>query len=256
MRVAIHLGCLGKDHFFFTRPAQSQYAPKRERFAQNGNPNPMDENLRILVWIAGSGGFFAVLGSAFGALAGALYSASGRSAGTGLGHRLADAVARARGQDLSITARGGIVGAVDGFLFLGVLGSLAGAVAVSTGKVKTEMVGPVLLGSLLLVGGAAFFGSLAYTITRAGIRALAVACGAAALGAFVGLFLAGTPGLLAGCITGVVLGNLGSLCWHHYAPRFVEPSLPAAGPARTACPSTDVTETPDQTDKGIQELPE
>jgi hypothetical protein len=185
----------------------------------------MDEKLRILGWIAGSGGFFAVLGLAFGALAGALYARGGRRAGTGLGLAVAHAMARAGGKELSLIAQGAIVGAVDGFLFLGVLGSLAGAVGVSSGGVRLEMVRPVMVGALLLVGGAVFFGGLAYTVTRAGVRGLAAACGCAAVGAFSGFYLAGSHGLLAGLITGVVVGNLGSLGWNHYAPRFVEPGV-------------------------------
>jgi hypothetical protein len=184
----------------------------------------MDEKLHILGWIAGSGGFFAVLGSAFGALAGGLYARSGRRAGTGLGLGVAQALARAGGKELSPTAQGAIVGAVDGFLFLGVLGSLAGAVAAYSGRARLEMVRPVMLGALLLVGGAGFFGGLAYSVTRAGVRGLAAACGCAAVGAFAGFYLAGSHGLLIGIIAGVVAGNLFSLGWRQDGPRFAEPT--------------------------------
>ena len=89
----------------------------------------MDERVRLFAWIAGSGGLFGLLGAGFGALTGLLYWRGGRAAGTGVGLRVARAFERTGGQALSPASRGAIVGAVDGFLFLAVVGGLFGAIA-------------------------------------------------------------------------------------------------------------------------------
>jgi hypothetical protein len=171
----------------------------------------MDERLRVFLWIAGGGAFFAVLGAGFGGLAGALYWRGGRTAGTGLGLAVARAFDRAAGQSMSRTARGAITGAVDGFLFLGLLGLALGALAVYSGKVRPSVVGPVVVGALLLAAGALFFGGLAYAITRTGVLGVASLFAGAATGALVGFSLAGPHGLMIGLVAGVLLGSLAGL---------------------------------------------
>src|SRR4051794_17999579 len=89
----------------------------------------MDERVRLFAWIAGSGGFFGLLGAGFGAVTGLVYWRSGRAAGTAVGLRVARAFERVEGQELSRSSRGAIVGAVDGFLFMAVLGVLLGTIA-------------------------------------------------------------------------------------------------------------------------------
>src|SRR5262245_23579821 len=94
----------------------------------------MDERLRISLWMVSGGGFGAVLGGVFGGLAGALYAQSGGAAGTGFGRRVADAFARAAGRGLSPVRQAAITGAADGFVFLGIVGTLAGVLMATVGR--------------------------------------------------------------------------------------------------------------------------
>jgi hypothetical protein len=187
----------------------------------------VDDKLRIFAWIAGSGAFFGLLGGLFGALTGALYWQTGKASGTALGLRVAEAFARISGRELSHRTKGALVGAVDGFLFLGMLGAIAGAAAGFSGRLTPQAIGPIALGAVGLVGGAAFFGLLAYTMTRTGVLGLAGVCMGGVAGAALGYFLGGRPGLLAGLIVGVVTGNLGMLWIRWYAPQFLEVRLDA-----------------------------
>ena len=195
----------------------------------------MDERLLAFAWILGSGCFGAVLGGVFGALAGALYWRSGRASGTRLGLRLAETFGRFAGREPSPTTKGGLVGAVDGFLFLGTVGTVLGAAAVYVGRTSNDLVRPALWLALLLVGGAAFFGVLAYTLTRAGVRALAGVCICGIVGAALGSYVAGLGGLLCGCLVGVVIGNAIGLWWpSRYEPKFESYMLPLTPEERRA----------------------
>src|SRR3954465_10633708 len=93
----------------------------------------MDERLHAFLWILGSFGVGGALGAGFGAVAGALYWRSGGASGTRLALRLVEKGGRFAERDLPRPAKGALVGAVDGFLFLGTLGTVFGAVAVRGG---------------------------------------------------------------------------------------------------------------------------
>ena len=186
----------------------------------------MDERLRAFAWILGCGCFGAALGTLFGALAGALYWRNGRASGTRLGLYVAESFGRFAGRAPSRTTKGGLVGAVDGFLFLGTIGALVGSAAVYTGKMPEDVLRPALWLALLLFGGAAFFGILAYSLVRAGVRALAAVGLGGVAGAALGSYLAGAGGLLFGSLAGVVAGNVVSLLWPRYEPEFAEPLIP------------------------------
>ena len=183
------------------------------------------------MWILGSGFCGGVLGILFGALAGVLYWRSGRSSGTRAALGLAEAFRRVTGREWSRPATGAVVGAVDGGLFFGVVGTVVGAVAVYGGAVPEEVLPSALLMALFLVGGAAFFGVLAYTLTRAGAGAILplAVCGIG--GVLAGRWLAGVDGLLPGAILGVVAGSLVGLLWlPRYEPQFTQPSLDGTPP--------------------------
>ena len=178
--------------------------------------------MRVFAWILGSGCGGAVLGIVFGAVAGVLYRRSGRASGTRLALRLAEAFGRFAGRELSPVTNGGLVGAVDGCLFLAVVGIILGAAA-AYGGATAEILRPALFLALLLVGGAMFFGLLAYTMTHAGVRALAAVSIAGVIGAALGSYLAGVSGLLFGSILGIVVGNMVGLAWPSRAePEFAE----------------------------------
>src|SRR5690242_1781154 len=93
----------------------------------------MDERLRAFLWLLGSAGAGGALGAAFGAAAGALYWRSGGASGTRLALWVVERIGRFADRDFSRPTKGALVGGVDGFLFLGVLATLFGAVAVRGG---------------------------------------------------------------------------------------------------------------------------
>lgn len=206
----------------------------------------MDERLRVFAMVLGSGGFCAVLGGLFGAVTGATYWGSGRAAGTVFGLRVARALAG--GQELPRKTYGAIVGAIDGFLFLGLLGSLAGAFLAHARHGEGEYLAPAAAGLAFLVALAVLFGALAYAVVRAGVYAIVGLFAGGLTGgllgawaaAWVGTYSAGRFGWLVGAVLGVLAGtSLGALA-RRYSPRFTEPRPLPSRSRRHG--STDITD--------------
>jgi len=188
----------------------------------------MDEKLRLLLWIVGGGGFFGLLGAGFGGLTGAIHWQAGRASGTFLALRIVRAL-RGSDEEDPTTFRRVLVGAIDGFLFLSIIGMLLGALGARAG-VSLQMVGLVAMAALLLVGGALFFGGLAFAISRSGMPGIASMFGGATAGGVVGYYLATATGLLVGVLGGATLGTLGSLAGRCFAPRYQPPQMDAPPP--------------------------
>jgi hypothetical protein len=206
----------------------------------------MDERVRAFLWILGSGCGGGALGTAFGALAGAIYWRSGRSSGTRLALGFGSAFERFAGRALSRSAKGAVVGAVDGGVFLGLVGTCLGAVAVYRGGLPEEMLRPALSVALYLVGGAAFFGVLGYTLTRVGVGALWPVPLGGVLGAALGWKLAGVGGLLLAGVFGLVAGNVVALLWcRRYEPEFTPPTLEHTMPGPHRSGDDDIQGPPD-----------
>ena len=190
----------------------------------------MDERVRLFAWIAGSGGFFGVLGAGFGALTGLIYWRGGKVAGTAVGQRVGLAFERVNGRPLSPSIQGAIVGAVDGFLFLAVVGVLLGAIA-GHGRLSGPGTTAIAMTVMLLIAGALFFGGLAYAATAAGSRGVAALFIGAVAGGVPGFWLASATGLLTGVVGGAALGTLGLLLQRRFvgspAPPLTE--TPEAG---------------------------
>jgi hypothetical protein len=175
----------------------------------------MDEQTRLFLWALAGGGGGGLLGAAFGALTGALTWRSGRAAGTALGLAVARAFARVSEGEWSPTARGALIGATDGFAFLGVLGAVGGFLA-GRGGGEWAVAGPVLLSLLTLTGGAVFFGGSAYLLVFTGMRGVAwvflgAVLGTGAVAGLHGSRQAGERyffGTLAGAVVGLLLGVL------------------------------------------------
>jgi hypothetical protein len=184
----------------------------------------MDEQMRIALWMVSGGGLGAILGGAFGALTAALYWQHGGSAGTGFGRRVADAFARTAEDEPSPFRRAILTGAADGFLFLGVVGLLTGTAIASTGAAPQALV-PAAVGSALLVGAAAFFGTLAYAITRLGLWAILLLFAGGLLGSFIAGVLLGADRCLLGTLPGLVLGLALAFTTRRYAPSFRPPRV-------------------------------
>ena len=106
----------------------------------------MDESWRNLALILGAGGYGAVVGSVFGAVTGAVHWGSGRAAGTAIAHRVAVAFEKAGDRELSRQTRGAIIGALDGFLFLGRIPPIKFIPEVSVRGIAPKGVGAVKFG--------------------------------------------------------------------------------------------------------------
>jgi hypothetical protein len=113
------------------------------------------------------------------------------------------------------------VGAIDGFLFLFLLGTLLGALGARSG-VSLDVARMVTLAALLLVAGAVFFGGLALAFSRSGIPGIAGMFGGATAGGVLGYYLAAATGLLIGVLGGATLGSLGTLASRSF-PRHDPP---------------------------------
>lgn len=170
----------------------------------------MDERVRVFAWIAGSSGFFGVLGAGFGAVTGMIYWRGGRVAGTALAQRVGRAFEKVNGRSLTPSTLGGIVGAIDGFLFLAVIGVLLGAIS-AHGRVRGPGTAALALTVLLLIAGALFFGGLAYAATANGPRGVAALFFGAVAGGVPGFWLASFTGLLTGVVAGGAVGTVGLL---------------------------------------------
>ncbi len=208
----------------------------------------MDDRLRVFALVLGCGGFCALLGGVFGAITGATYWGSGKAAGTAVGLRVARAFAG--GQELSRKAHGALVGAIDGLVFLGVVGVLTGAFLAHARQDEGEWLAPAAVGLAFLVALAVLFGALAYAVVRAGVYAIVGlfvgGLTGGVLGAWVagiiGTYSAGRFGWLIGAALGVLAGTgLGALV-RSYSPRSSEPR-PGPLPSRERRHgSTDITD--------------
>lgn len=198
----------------------------------------MDERLWICLWMVGGGGLGAVLGGAFGALAGTLYAHSGGAAGTGLARRIVESFLETAERQPSPTGRAALIGAADGIVFLGLMGLVGGTLMAVTGRATNALLPPFVEGSVFLVGGAAFFGALAYSVVRNGRRAFLYVLAGAFLGTYpVGLFLGG-DNCLFGTIFGLLAGLIVSFHRRLYTPTFRSPQVGKL--SERPCPDNDM----------------
>ncbi len=188
----------------------------------------MDEIWRHMAWIVGTGGFGAVVGMAFGAVTGAVHWGGGRAAGTFLGHRVMETFEAAGGQEYSPRKRGAIVGATDGFIFLGILGTLLGVVFTYVGAPDSGVVVYLAISGFLIALAAVFFGLLACALVRNGVVAVIGLFVGGMGGAFVAAALFGADHLMLGIVPGIVLGTAASFLLRKYEPQYREPRVAKA----------------------------
>ena len=168
----------------------------------------MDERMDTFLLLLGFSAFGGIVGAAFGASAGALYWASGRTSGTAAGLAVERAIARVSRAEPTRGRRGAVVGAVDGFLFLGLTSLVSGFLMRRFGLVGGRVFLNIGLGGLALMCAAVALGILAYVLTRVGVQGLAVSLPLAVLAAFAGLLVAGWSGYMVGILGGLTLGTL------------------------------------------------
>jgi hypothetical protein len=192
--------------------------------------------------MVGGGILGAALGGAFGALTAALYARSGGAAGTGLARRVAEAIFDTALHPPSPTGRAALVGATDGFFFLGILGLAGGAFLGMSGRSANELLVPILMGSLLLIGGAIFFGTLAYALTYRGARFLYGAVGGIICWWLAGSLFGWEYGA-GGFVFGMMLAQALCFAVRGYSPRFQRPNAGKAMLRSSSEVDTDITGT-------------
>ena len=166
----------------------------------------MDERFRIFFCILGGAAGFGLIGAVFGALARALFHASGKTSGTGIGAAAVRGLEHLRGEDLSEWSRARVSGAADGAVFLGVLGGLLGAYAGYQGPEEMPLLLDALLGAAVLALAAVLFGVTGYVMAGTGVRVVALLFVGGILGALAGAVAAGPDGLIVGTLAGAFLG--------------------------------------------------
>jgi hypothetical protein len=211
----------------------------------------MDEIWHHMAWIIGCGGCGAVLGMAFGAVTGAVHWGGGRAAGTFLGHRALEAFEAAGGREYSPRQRGALVGATDGFLFLGVLGTLLGVVFTYVAAPDAGVVIYLAIGGFLIALAAAFFGMLAYALVRNGVVAVIGLFVGGIGGAFTAAVLFGADHLMLGVVPGIVLGTAASFLLRKYEPQYRAPRVAKAAHERWQT-GDDITELNEESANSIQ----
>jgi hypothetical protein len=199
----------------------------------------MDERLRICLWMVGGGIFGGVLGGIFGALAAALYARNGGAAGTRLARNVVENVLQTGERQASSTVHAALIGAADGFFFIGIFGLIAGALLGIVVRNADDSLVPVISGSLLLFGGAILFGTAAYALTYHTAEFLY-----SLTGGLLGCLLASLlePLLvLPGLVTGLYLGLYVCRTVRRYSPKFHPPRIEEI-PSQPCSPAdTDIT---------------
>jgi hypothetical protein len=142
-------------------------------------------------------------------------------------------------QQPSPIRRAVLIGAVDGFFFLGILGLVAGAVLGISGRRADELLLPMVLGAVLLIGGAIFLSTLAYAITYRTAECLYGFAGFF-LGGFLASMLLGSGYGPVACVPGLCLGLLLCRAVRRDSPRFHAPNIGEALPPSHSNGSTDI----------------
>jgi hypothetical protein len=169
----------------------------------------MDNRFSVFLWTLGGGLAFALLGGLFGGLSGWLSWRNGNASGSGLGRRVSDALAHLFAEGPTDGQKAALTGAADGALFLGILGILLGLWA-SQRETPADWVLPGILLLVLLGGGAALFGMLAYGLIGARAPALVGVFFGGMGGALLTARYVGVAHIVPGAVAGIFLGALSS----------------------------------------------
>lgn len=167
----------------------------------------MDDRLLYFFWLVGSAAYFGILGAGFGALAGSLSHGDGRPTGTGIARRVARNFERVKSRGFTSQGLGSLIGAVDGFLFLGSVGLAVGWVGYHFhfGAVQILV---IILFTLLLIGLALFFGSIGYLASKGGVAGVGILFLMILLMGTIGFYRHQMEGLMMGVVGGMALGVL------------------------------------------------
>jgi len=167
----------------------------------------MSERLAMFTWtLLGTGGF-AFLGSLFGGLASGLSRKQGRATGTIWASRVAHALSQLFARRLSPIEMSVLTGAVDGALFLGIVGLFVGLIAGWQQASPGLWVATALAIAAPLMIGAALFGLLSYGLVRVALGALILAIAGAMIGATLAVVSYGVSHIVPGIAVGLFVGT-------------------------------------------------
>ncbi|MHB1423884.1 MAG: hypothetical protein ACYC3I_11945 [Gemmataceae bacterium] len=203
----------------------------------------MDQRLHLCLWMVGGWGFGSILGSAFGALTAALYARNGGAAGTRLARNTVENFLQAGDRQPSPTWHAALIGAADGFFFLGGLGLVAGTILGKSGQSADELLLMIGVGSVLLFVAAIFFGTMAYALTYQGAQFLYIFAGGL-LGSLLASVLFGSVYGAAGAGAGPIIGLYLCRAVRGYSPKFHSPRVDYSKPQRRSDNRTDITGPP------------
>ena len=137
-----------------------------------------------------------------------------------------------------------IIGAADGFFFLGILGLIIGAVMGRIGLPADRASLPILMVSALLFGGAIFFGSMAYALTYRSAEFLYSVTGGVICSVIVAR-LFGSVYSPVGIVAGMAVGKYVCRAVRGaYSPKFQPPRIGKTIPRPPSVGNTDITRLP------------
>jgi hypothetical protein len=165
---------------------------------------------RYIVFLFTVGGALAaaLVGAAFGGLAGYLTHRDGRAAGSIIGRTVAELFARGDDAVMSTSSKAVLTGAADGAFFLALVGAAVCLVIGLQGNIRPASVLILAVALLALPVMAALFGLLAYRLTSLGVRVIGLVSAASIIGALAGYQLARVDGILLGILAGSGAGTL------------------------------------------------
>src|SRR5262245_9079503 len=168
----------------------------------------MDDRLSLLLWTLAGAFAFALVGGLFGGLAGWLSWRNGNACGSIVGRRMADALAQLMKDEPTEAQRAVLVGASDGVLFLGLIGTLLGLLASQRDQPPADWLLPAVSILVLLAAGAALFGALAYGLVSLRLRAVLGFFVGGMSGALVAASQWGVAHIVPGAAVGILVGAL------------------------------------------------
>lgn len=202
----------------------------------------MDDRLRICLWMLGGGGFGGALGCVFGAVTAAIYERSGGAAGTRLARSVVENFLQSGDRQPSPTLHAALIGGADGFFFMGCLGLFGGSLLGRSGLPVSELLIPMVAGSVVLVGGAIVFGSMAYALRYYAAQFLYISVCTFVLGILTSSLFGDSPRYFAiGAGVGPIIGLTLCRIVRAYSPKYHPPRIDRTIPPPRSDTETDIT---------------
>lgn len=190
----------------------------------------MTDRVTLVVCIVTSGGGFGVIGVAFGALASRSAWQHGHPGGGWIGRYFLNALNRVRERDVSEPTAAILHGAIDGGVFLAVVGSVLGAWAAFHLDDPATWLLAAWAVLALLAATAAGLGLVGYSLVRTpDVPGLGILCASSLVGAVVGSCFNSEDAILLGSAVGALFGFLAANLLRRPTPPSDEPKTTHEG---------------------------